>query len=170
MTAWPAASMRIAFGIAIIWGGCLSVTALAGSRAIASIRYSVNPCFGDCPIYSIDIAANGKGRFRGIAGVAAIGVRHFSATPAQIQRFIEILDRVRPVSGDSLYDRAPLCISFKTDHPSIDVVWTRPNGLKDHLFYSMGCDDGHPEISAPLRAAIKALPVTALIGPRGFPK
>lgn len=143
--------------------------AVANAAAnLASISYSTSACFGACPVYAVTVTSDGRGTWEGQRFVAATGERAFAVTPAQFAAFASALARHRP-NGDRRLVTQGECRQFATDLDGVDVVWTDRAGRRDVLSAYFGCDmEANRAMFAELKAAIRALPVAALIGSAGL--
>lgn len=133
-----------------------------------SIRYETGPCFGACPVYTVTVRPDGTGVFNGIRFTKVSGERAFRLTRAQYDAFAAALAPYRPVTGErSVAPGRPGCEMQATDHPSVDIRWTRAIGDSQHLYFYFGC---HDEANAPMADALgnapDVLPITELIGER----
>lgn len=133
-----------------------------------SISYQTGPCFGACPVYSVTVRPDGTGVFNGIQHTKVSGERSFKLSPAQYQAFAAALSPYRPETGErSVEPGKPGCQLAATDHPSVDVRWTRMIGDSQHLHFYFGC---HDEPNRPMADALgnapDVLPIAELVGER----
>ena len=170
----------ILFVAALPLAGCASIPANAPSTTQApraapaarsvpadlqSITYSTSPCFGACPVYAVTVTRDGRGSWEGQSNVTAMGDRAFAATPAQVAAFAAALEPYRP-DGDRRMVTQEECGRFATDMDGVDIVWQRAGDRQDVLSAYYGCDmEANRAMFDALRAAVRQLPVAALIGP-----
>lgn len=132
---------------------------------LASITYSTSRCMGGCPVFAVTVTADGRGSWEGQRYVAALGEQAFAVSPTQFAAFAGALAPHRP-SGDRRLVTQAECRQFATDMNGVDIVWTDRAGKRDVLSAYFGCDmEANRAMFEDLRAAIRALPLAALIGP-----
>jgi hypothetical protein len=142
---------------------CASVAAEPAGR-VASIAYETGPCFGACPVYTVTVDRDGRGRFEGRRFTTVTGERSFEVTPEQFRAFAQALEPLRPASGERRYS-GEACDMTATDLPSADVRWRTADGAEQHLYFYYGCDmERNRAIAERLRAAPDLLPIGDLIG------
>jgi hypothetical protein len=135
-----------------------------------SISYRTGACFGACPVFSVTVRPDGSGTFTGERFTAATGEHRFRLSAAEYEAFAARLAPARPESGAVRYapDNKALCPLWATDHPSVEVTWTRAIGDAQSLYFYYGCRS--PETEAVGKAvgnATDAIPaLAALIGER----
>lgn len=133
-----------------------------------SIRYETGPCFGACPVYSVTVRPDGTGVFNGIRFTEVSGERSFKLTREQYATFAASLQPYRPETGERRIDPgSPDCKLAATDHPSVDVTWTRAIGDSQKFHFYYGCHDAQNRaIADTLGNAPEVLPIQELIGAR----
>lgn len=160
--------MRNPLGLAMmaILAGCAPVTADqdASGAQLASISYSLSPCFGACPVFSVEAERGGDIAYEGQGFVAVKGPRMVTASPAEWQTFAQRLAPFRPTS-DTRYDRANCSVPVATDNPSVTITWHDADASSVTLEWYMGCAE--PDL-APNRERLyeawKELPLADLVG------
>lgn len=158
--------MVLAMGAALLAGGCATVP--AGPVAIEgdSISYTTGPCFGTCPMYTVNIRPDGSGTFEGRRFTAVTGTRAFRATPAQYRAFAAHLAPLRPAEGVVRLS-GEACASQATDLPSAEVTWFSQIGNSQGYYLDFGCDmERNRAARDRLQAAPALLPIADLIGRR----
>ena len=154
-------------GLAIALTGCVAGAPTPPPASVASlpgISYETTPCRGFCPVYEVSILPDGRGVFRGIRHVAAMGEHPFTATPDQYRAFAARLAPYRPEAGPVRYDGPDRCDGYVTDMPGVAVTWA---GRPGALFFDYGCGRGERRAMAEaLRSAPDLLPIGDLVGAR----
>jgi len=155
----------VALGLAL--AGCVrpSGPPKPPPAAVRTISYETSPCFGACPVFRLQVSADGKGQFTGIRNTAVTGEKPFTVTAAQFAAFDAKLRPWLPATGERIYRPGePLCPHPATDMPSVDVHVTDPRGPR-RLYFYFGCDMAHNRAMADaLGNAPDALGIAALIG------
>lgn len=154
----------IALLAAGLLAGCATTSTTATQpSAPQSVEFAVTPCFGSCPVFSITLFSDGKGRYEGQRFVAQKGVHEFQATPEQVQAFFDRLRPFRP-QGAVRYDIGHCPVPASTDSPSVDVLW-RSAASEDSLHWYRGCRvPALTKIAPDLYEAWKELPLADLVG------
>jgi hypothetical protein len=153
---------------ALLPAACAADLAAPASQAEPqSISYETGPCFGACPVYRLEVASDGSGKFEGRRFTAVEGERHFQISPAQYRAFADHLAPVRPQSGEVRYSTGDECTAVATDMTSASVTWRGSNGSSQSLYYYFGCqlNDGGA-LAERMRAAPGLLPIATFIGNR----
>lgn len=104
---------------------------------LASIRYEVGPCHGLCPVYSVEVRADGTTTFIGRQNTQVYGrqARQNGAQAlTQLQRTLApwqpVMDQQRESSG---------CGPRITDMSHYTVTWTGHDGRRAQLLHDGGC-------------------------------
>ncbi len=71
-------------GLALM--GCASVQQASNTQE--TIRYASSPCFGACPIYSVEVTPTGLIRFEGKQYTKAIGVKEIQGSVKIIKNLL----------------------------------------------------------------------------------
>lgn len=122
--------------------------------APAAITFAAGACFGNCPVYSARVSADGDGLF----GSPTAPPRHFTITPEQFRAFAA---HVAPLASITT------CGGFMADHPRIDIIWIAADGNRTERRYFQHClDRYHPALAPLLREAPGLLPIGDFIGRR----
>ena len=142
-----------------------ATTPIAVPAGLRSISYSTSPCMGGCPVYAITVNADGTGLWEGQRYVAVKGEAPLAISPGQFAAFARALQPHRP-DGERRFNTQADCATFATDMDGVDVRWTQVDGSADVLSAYYGCDmEANRALFDDLRAAVRQLPVAALIGP-----
>ena len=130
----------------------------------ATIDYTVTPCFGWCPAFSLSVEADGDGTYEGQAFVAQRGKAQFAASEAEYAAFERRLAPFRPARSVTYgYENCEGLVH--TDAPSVTITWREPGEEPVTLDWYMGCrQPGLTENSDALYKAWQELPVDDLVG------
>lgn len=135
-----------------------------GAPQTERISFSVEPCFGFCPDFSLSVDADGRGTYEGENFVAARGSHSFSASPAEFAAFRDRLAPFRPVDNVEYgYDNCDAAVM--SDMPSVNVTWHESDGSSTTLNWYMGCrQSGLSDRRDEIYRAWEELPVADLVG------
>jgi ankyrin repeat protein len=61
----------------------------AGPLSGAVVRLARGPCYGTCPVYSLELRGDGRGTYKGDGFVLVSGVHHFSVPPGTVRCLVE---------------------------------------------------------------------------------
>lgn len=103
-----------------------------------SIRFATGPCFGRCPVFTIEVWSDGRASFSGERFTAVEGRRDFTVTPAQYADYARRLAPYRP-RGERRLSGAVCGENYEPDMPWIDVQWIGKDP-PDRLHIDIGCD------------------------------
>ena len=147
-TAWLGAALLVA---AVALAGGLAISAApayergrqAADDALAGAQVTLvrGACYGTCPVYGVQVGADGSVEFEGQHHVCAEGVRHAQVDPARARELIAFLQASGFASWPS-YVRED-----STDAPSAVVV-LQTRGGQHHVSHYFGMNDVPPAVSA----------------------
>jgi len=120
-------------GLALM--GCASVQQAPNTQE--TIRYASSPCFGACPIYSVEVAPTGLIRFEGKQYTKAIGVKEIQGSVKDYQKLVSDLKTYRPETGTQA--KTGGCQQTATDMSSYYISWIQANGTETKLSHYKGC-------------------------------
>ncbi|WP_335976437.1 DUF6438 domain-containing protein [Acinetobacter calcoaceticus] len=120
-------------GLALM--GCASVQQAPNTQE--TIRYASSPCFGACPIYSVEVAPTGLIRFEGKQYTKAIGVKEIQGSIKDYQKLVSDLKTYRPETGAQA--KTGGCQQTATDMSSYYISWIQANGTETKLSHYKGC-------------------------------
>ena len=120
-------------GLALM--GCASVQQAPNTQE--TIRYASSPCFGACPIYSVEVAPTGLIRFEGKQYTKAIGVKEIQGNVKDYKKLVSELKTYRPETGTQA--KTGGCQQTATDMSSYYISWIQPNGTETKLSHYKGC-------------------------------
>jgi hypothetical protein len=111
----------------------------APSPNISAIRLQRSGCYGSCPIYEVELAADGQVKYVGDKFVDEVGFRTSKILPSD---FVALAERVGAIHFFDLKDRYRFeqdgCTSWVTDQPTATIVVTA-NGKDKVVSYYYGC-------------------------------
>lgn len=120
-------------GLALM--GCVSVQQAPNTQE--TIRYASSPCFGACPIYSVEVAPTGLIRFEGKQYTKAIGVKEIQGSVKDYQKLVSDLKTYRPETGTQA--KTGGCQQTATDMSTYYISWIQANGTETKLSHYKGC-------------------------------
>ena len=132
--------------------GCATAGDGAATAPAETIAYSVGPCFGFCPVYSLEVTPSGHVTFVGERHTAVIGRMERDAGPAAYRTVVAALRAWRPADGATAQTH---CDQQRTDHSSYTITWTKPDGGQATLTHDKGCISARNET---LNKAMEAIP------------
>jgi hypothetical protein len=92
-----------------------------------TIRYSTSPCFGACPIYSVEITPAGEVQFDGKQYTKVTGTQELKVDPSVYKKLQKELETYRPTTGANV--KTTGCTETATDHPSSYFWWKGTDGM-----------------------------------------
>lgn len=120
-------------GLALM--GCASVQQAPNTQE--TIRYASSPCFGACPIYSVEVTPTGLIRFEGKQYTKAIGVKEIQGSVKDYKKLAYDLKTYRPETGTQA--KTGGCQQTATDMSSYYISWIQLNGTETKLSHYKGC-------------------------------
>ncbi|WP_374974076.1 DUF6438 domain-containing protein [Acinetobacter venetianus] len=137
--------------------GCATTPDQPQDTMQETIRYSSSPCFGACPIYSVEVSPSGAVHFDGKQYTKVIGTQELTVDPSVYKKLQQELKTYRPETGANV--KTTGCVQTATDQPSAYFWWKRPDGSVTRLSHYQGCIS---PANAELNKLIEKLPT--LIG------
>ena len=136
--------------------GCTgSALQLPPAPAAETISWSVGPCFGFCPVYTVAVTPAGEVIFDGERHTTTLG-RHVRQGGPQAYRAVQsALASYRPPSGTTAQTK---CDQQASDLSSYRITWTTPDGRVTTLEHNKGCRSSDNDR---LNAVLDALPAQA---------
>ncbi|GAB5347575.1 DUF6438 domain-containing protein [Alteriqipengyuania sp. 357] len=130
----------------------------------ASVDYTVTPCFGFCPSFSMSVSADGKGTYDGERFVKEQGTAAFSASPEEVAAFFDRIAPFRPEESVQYgYENCDGPVA--TDSPSVKITWHEAGAEPVTLDWYMGCrQPGLTQNREALYKAWQELPLADLVG------
>jgi hypothetical protein len=129
--------------LALGFAGCTRqapAPAVKPAVGFESIRLSRSACHGRCPVYSVEIGKDGKGRFAGEEYVKAKGAHDLQLRRDDIALLSAVLQRTAFWTlKDSYQSEADGCTSVFTDMPYITISVTSEGKTRSVTLYQ-GCD------------------------------
>ncbi|ERS03039.1 hypothetical protein Q674_10240 [Acinetobacter sp. COS3] len=137
--------------------GCATTPDQPQDTMQETIRYSSSPCFGACPIYSVEVSPSGAVHFDGKQYTKVIGTQDLTVDLSVYKKLQQELKTYRPETGANV--KTTGCVQTATDQPSAYFWWKRPDGTITRLSHYQGCIS---PANAELNKLIERLPT--LIG------
>lgn len=137
--------------------GCATTPDQPQDTMQETIRYSSSPCFGACPIYSVEVSPSGAVHFDGKQYTKVIGTQDLTVDLSVYKKLQQELKTYRPETGANV--KTTGCVQTATDQPSAYFWWKRPDGTVTRLSHYQGCIS---PANAELNKLIEKLPT--LIG------
>lgn len=104
------------------------------------------PCFGTCPVYTVDITADGTVRFSGENFVDSTGTRTAAIAPDSATALMqELIARGFHDFADRYTQEAKECGSYHTDAPRV-ILTLRAGGRVKTVEHDYGCSDAPDEL------------------------
>ncbi len=114
-------------------------SAVTAPEGFDTIRLARTACFGVCPVYTLEIARDGKASYAGVEYVKVKGKRVLLIAPADIALLSTVLARSGFWSLKEHYgSEADGCDEMWTDNPSLSISVVRSGQVKTVEFYH-GC-------------------------------
>jgi hypothetical protein len=117
--------------------GCASTPSETSNTVQETIRYSSSPCFGACPIYSVEISPSGTVNFNGKQYTKVTGTQTLTIDPSVYKKLQSELKTYRPETGSNV--RTTGCVQTATDKPSSYFWWKQADGTTTRLSHYTGC-------------------------------
>ena len=117
--------------------GCATTPDQPQDTMQETIRYSSSPCFGACPIYSVEVSPYGAVHFDGKQYTKVIGTQDLTVDPSVYKKLQQELKTYRPETGANV--KTTGCVQTATDQPSAYFWWKRPDGTITRLSHYQGC-------------------------------
>jgi hypothetical protein len=96
-------------------------------------------CFGTCPVYKVEIRANGQVAYTGAEFVSVKGIRHSSIPRVNVELLTAALRHVKFAQMHERYQvEQDGCVNIPTDLPSLSISVTKAGKTQNVSFYT-GC-------------------------------
>ena len=110
-----------------------------GPMEFESVVLQRTACFGQCPVYSVEIHANGQVKYSGEEFVSVKGISHSSIPHANVELLAAALRHVKFAQMHEKYQfEADGCVNMPTDLPSLSISVTKAGRTQNVSFYT-GC-------------------------------
>ncbi|WP_026173021.1 DUF6438 domain-containing protein [Asticcacaulis benevestitus] len=119
--------------------GCSTMTAPPSTGTVSTketISYSVGPCFGFCPVYSLEVTPSGHVAYVGERHTAFVGPKEREAGEGGYNKAAKALAAFRPADGTAADTQ---CDQRRSDAQNYVITWTKPDGTKTVLQHDRGC-------------------------------
>jgi hypothetical protein len=104
-----------------------------------SVMLRRTACFGQCPVYAVEISATGQVKYTGEEFVSVKGVRHGSIPQANVEFVAAALRHVKFAEMREQYEfETGVCVSMITDLPSLSISVTK-GGKTQNVSLDAGC-------------------------------
>ena len=117
--------------------GCATTPQQPQDTVQETIRYSSSPCFGSCPIYSVEISPSGAIHFDGKQYTKVTGIKDLTVDPSVYNQLQQELKTYRPTTGANV--KTTGCEQTEADQPSAYFWWKRPDGTVTRLSHYTRC-------------------------------
>ncbi|ART63331.1 DUF6438 domain-containing protein [Kushneria marisflavi] len=107
------------------------------AEQLASIRYDVGPCHGFCPVYSVEVRADGTTTFIGQQHTQVYGKQARQNGAQALTRLQRTLAPWQPVMNQQRESSG--CEPRVTDMSQYTVTWTGRDGRQATLLHDGGC-------------------------------
>lgn len=129
---------------------------------VERITYSVGPCHGTCPVYTVTSESSGEVWFEGERFTKVAG-RSPVNDPALFRKLRERLAPLRP-AGKERAISSTNCTLYATDQQTVTIRW-KDRGAVQTFNFDLGC---HDERYLPARRLIEQarqdMPIDGLVG------
>ena len=96
-------------------------------------------CYGQCPVYTVEISATGQVKYTGEEFVSVKGVRHGSVPQANVELLAAALRHVKFAQMNEKYQfETDGCVDMPTDLPSLSISVIKSGKTHNVSFYT-GC-------------------------------
>jgi hypothetical protein len=110
-----------------------------------SITLERTGCYGECPMYKVTVAANGKVNYEGKDFVKVKGKAQTSLTTAQVKTLEKAIAKVKFFSLQNEYiAEKDGCTTVATDHPATTITISSGKQTKS-VYHYFGCE-GHVDL------------------------
>ncbi|MEG3089532.1 DUF6438 domain-containing protein [Sphingomonas sp. PB4P5] len=140
-------------------GACATTGALAPTAPAETISWSIGPCFGFCPVYSVAVSSRGAVTFDGERHTATLGRQERQLSQAAYRAVAASLANYRPARGTT---QQTVCEQQISDQSLTRISWTAADGSVTTLEHNKGCRSAR---NTALEAVIGKLPAMLGIEP-----
>jgi len=117
--------------------GCSTLSGTnTGNASQETIGYSVGPCFGFCPVYSVAINPGGHVTYVGEKNTTVVGPKETDAGATGYGSVSNALATYRPKHGTTADTQ---CNQRRTDQQHYTITWTGADGTQTVLRHDKGC-------------------------------
>ena len=134
------------FALAVMCSACAepdTSTKQSASEPVAvppdtRIRLERTRCFGKCPIYILELSADGSVVYTGKENVTTKGRAEGRITQTDLKQLLDGFERIDYFSLTGDYVDRHSCPSYATDNPSA-LTAVRFNGRSNAVYHYLGC-------------------------------
>lgn len=131
-----ALSLVAALTLTAALSACAMIPADTPPVGAETISYSVGPCFGFCPVYTVAVTPDGHVAFDGERHTATLGKQEKDGGAQAYRTMSNALAVYRPATGTSADTE---CESRMSDQQHYRIIWTAPDGTETVLQHDRGC-------------------------------
>lgn len=117
-------------------GACALIPAETPPVGGETVSYSVGPCFGFCPVYTVSVTPDGHVAFDGERHTATLGKQDHDGGAHTYRTISNTLAAYRPATGTTADTE---CESRMSDQQHYRIVWTAVDGTETVLQHDKGC-------------------------------
>jgi hypothetical protein len=104
-----------------------------------SVQLKRGGCYGECPVYAVEVLADGTVNYTGERHVQTTGVRHAKLKAARLSLLSLAIEHADFWELRDKYDEAADgCVGMTTDQPSLTITVKRADKTKSIRYYK-GC-------------------------------
>lgn len=121
----------------LLSAGCAAPSStLPGVQApvASSVTVSVGPCFGFCPVFTVEVRSSGEVVFEGLRHTAEIGRRTRQISPATLSELQSVLAPFRAQPAESFP-----CTTMVSDQSTITIAWQQAGRTIARRDHDRGC-------------------------------
>ncbi|EGF91061.1 hypothetical protein ABI_24740 [Asticcacaulis biprosthecium C19] len=144
--------MFIPLAVLALLSGCASLPQDTPTTAGETLSYSVGPCFGFCPVYSVTVSPDGHVTYMGERHTAVLGPQEREAGTGTYRAVASVLAGYRPETGATEHTT---CESQASDMQNYRIVWKAVDGTETVLMHDRGCRSARND---ELNKAMESLP------------
>lgn len=86
-------------------------------KLVTYIKIERTPCYGRCPVYSLEIMSNGKIKYEGKRNVAKMGIYNYKVSPQKVKSLFAFIEKNKISSLKNVYEQ------IATDLPRLNMTF-----------------------------------------------
>jgi TonB family protein len=103
-------------------------------KKVTYIKIERTPCFGRCPVYSIEIMSNGKIKYEGKRNVEKLGILNYKVSPQKVKNIFAYIEKNKISSLKNKYEQ------IASDLPRLNMTFLIAKKAKTILNAEAGPD------------------------------